>query len=164
MRILEQTEVVLTLQNLAIVFWLDNIFPLLSLLFVIIVFAVNGEWRLLLFFGVAGLFWLISQQIWTSDQVKKCSFDKALDRVVIEFYGLQPKTKVLRLQEIRGAEVRKRTGFYYGAIEVSQIWLVTNHSKAIPLSGEHYSRCENVSVSLEAIADQVQEFLSLNSH
>jgi hypothetical protein len=123
--------------------------------------AMLGGWWFLLFFVVAGLLWLILQQIWKSDVVKNCRFDKALDRVIVEFHGLQTKIKSLQLQEIRGVEVRKRTAFYYVDVEVSQLWLVTRYAEDIPLSEEHYSR--NASASLEAITDQVQEFLSLSS-
>lgn len=164
MRILEQTENVLRLQNPARDFWFGNISLFFSCLTMMILLAMHGGWWFLWFFIVAGLFWLVLQQIWTSDVVKNCSFNKALDRVTIEFHGLQTKIKDLRLQEIRGVEVRKRTAFYYGVVEVSQLWLVTRYAEAIPLSEERYSRYNNASASLETITDRVREFLSLNSH
>lgn len=164
MRILEETEDVLRLQNPARDFWFGNIYLFFSGPPMMILLAMLGGWLFILFFVVAGLFWLALQQIWTSDVVKNCSFNKALGRVTIEFHGLQTKIKDLRLQEIRRVEVRKRTAFYYGVVEVSQLWLVTKYAKAIPLSEERYSRYNNASASLETIADEVREFLSLNSH
>lgn len=161
MKILEQTTVVLTLQDSASDFWFGNIFLLLSLPPMILL-AMDSGWWFLVLFGIAGIFWLVLPQIWASEKVQTCSFNKALDRVIIKFHGLQPEIKDLRLQEVRGIEVRKRTDFYYGVVEVSQLYLVTRYAKAIPLSEEHYRRDNNASASLEAIANQVREFLSLN--
>ncbi|MBD2563005.1 MULTISPECIES: hypothetical protein [Nostoc] len=48
--------------------------------------------------------------------MKDCSFNKALGRVTIKFQGLQTKIKDLPLQDIRAVEVRKTTGFAYGAV------------------------------------------------
>lgn len=160
MRILEQTENVLRLQNPARDYWFGNIYLLFSSPPMMILLAMLGGWCFLLFFVVAGVFWLKLQEIWTSDVVKNCSFNKALNRVTIEFHGLQTKIKDLRLQEIRGVEVRKRTAFSYGPVEVSQLWLVTRYPEAIPLSEEHYNNAS----SLKTITDRVREFLSLNSH
>jgi hypothetical protein len=160
MRILEQTRDVLTLQNPARDFWFGNVCLFFSGLPIMVLLAMQGGWWLLLLFVMAGSFWLSLRQIWTSDVVKNCSFNKALDRVTIKFHGLQPKIKDLQFQEIRGVEVRKRTYFYYGVTESSQLWLVTRCTKDIPLSEEIYN---NNSASLDAITDQVQEFLSLSN-
>lgn len=164
MRILEQTEDVLTLQNPARDFWFGKILLFFSILFIMILLAMFGRWWFLLFFAVSG-FWLL-QPIWTIDLVKNCSFDKALDRVTIEFHGLQTKTKSWRLHEIQKVEVRKRIGFSYGAIEASQLWFVTRYAESFPLSEEYYRRYNDVSFStpLGVITDQIREFLRASSY
>jgi hypothetical protein len=164
MRILEQTENVLTLQNPARDFWFGNIFLFFSGPPIIILLTMQGGRWFLSSFLVAGLSWLALQQIWASDVVKNCSFNQALDRVTVEFHGLQTKIKDFRLKEIQRVEVRKRAAFYYEVVEVSQLCLVTRYAEAIPLSEEHYSRNNNASASLEDIAGQVREFLSLSGH
>lgn len=162
MRILEQTKEVLTLQNPARDFWFGKIVLFFGILFIMVLLAMSDMWWFLLFSVIAS-FWLL-QPIWTSNLVKNCSFDKALDRVTIEFHGLHPKIKSLRLDEIRKIEVRKRIGFLYGAVEVSQLWLITDYAEAFPLSEEYYSRHNNISAPLGVITDQVREFLSPSSY
>ncbi|MFS0517355.1 hypothetical protein ACEYW6_21930 [Nostoc sp. UIC 10607] len=61
-------------------------------------------------------FYIALQEVWKLHVVKDCSFNKALGRVTIKFHGLQTKIKDLPLQDIRAVEVRKTTGFAYGAV------------------------------------------------
>ncbi|MBW4569804.1 MAG: hypothetical protein KME31_17785 [Tolypothrix carrinoi HA7290-LM1] len=164
MRILEQTNHVLTLYESARDFWFGTIYllfssPLLMVLSCVIV-SSGGWWGFLLLLLTAGVFYLALQNVWKSNVVKHCSFNKALGRVTIKFHGLQTKIKDLPLQEIRAVEVRKRTGFAYGTVfENYELWLVTRYDKDILLSEQYYRN-----TLLKPIADQVREFLSLSSY
>lgn len=164
MRILEQTTDIITLQNPARDFWFGKLFLFFGCPTMMVLFAMVGGWFFLLSFLFAVTWWLAFQQIWTSDVVKNCSFNKALNRVTIEFHGLRTKMKVLQLQEIKRVEVRKRIGFGYGVvIETSRLWLVTKYAEAIPLSEEHNSCNSHASASLKTITGQVRKILSLSS-
>ncbi len=164
MRILEQTEDVLSLQNPAGDFWFRNIYFFFSGPPTMICLAMLGGWWFLLFFVVAGLFWLALQRIWTSDVVNVCSFNKIPGNVAIRYHGLQPGLQLFNtsfpLEDVQTVEVKKTTGYIYGAaVEKYQLWLVTRRFRRIALSEE----CRN-GASLETIANQVREFLSLSSH
>ncbi|MBW4430062.1 MAG: hypothetical protein KME50_38420 [Nostoc desertorum CM1-VF14] len=160
MKILEQTEDVLTLQNPARDFWFGMIFLLFGSPPAIVLFAMNamsgGWWGFLYLLVVTGGFCLALQQIWASDVVKVCSFNKALSKVTVKYHGLQTKIKDFPLQDVRRVEVRHRIGFAYGcAFEGHQLWLVTrNFNRNISLSEEG-----NNKASLEALANRVREFL-----
>lgn len=161
MRILEQTKDVLTLQNSAINFWFGAIAALCGSLFgMLLIAGTTGWWQNLWLVVVCG-FCLALQQIWSSNVVKVCSFNKPLRKVTIEFHGLQGKTKNFSVRDIQKIEVRKTTGFAYGvSLERYQLWLVTrSFATPIPLSEEHYDQ-----ILLEDIANVIRECLSLNNH
>ncbi|MBD2606716.1 hypothetical protein H6G81_19800 [Scytonema hofmannii FACHB-248] len=162
MRILEQTNNVLTLHQSSRNFWFETICVLFSSLFFMVfscvIVSCGGWWGFLLLLLTAGVFYLALQNVWKSNVVKDCSFNKTLGRVTIKFHGLQTKIKDLPLQEIRAVEVRKRTGFAYGSVfENYELWLVTRYAKDILLSQQYYRN-----TLLEPLADQVREFLSLS--
>ena len=172
MRILEQTEDVLTLQNLAIDFWFGLICcffgcPPMMILSgpMMILSGMFGGLSFLFSFLFAGLWCIAVQQIWASDVVKNCSFNKTLNRVTIEFHGLQPKAKVLRFREIQRVEVRKNIKIVHGTvIPTSQLWLVTKYAEAIPLSEEYHNYNDNIPDSLKDITTQIRKILSLSRH
>lgn len=161
MKILEQTNHILMLHQSSNNFWLGTIFSLFnSLFFMILSFLISYArwWGFILLLTATGLCIIALQQVWKSDVVKDCSFDKAFDRVTIRFHGLQTEIKDLPLQYIRAVQVRETIGFAYGAvIKNYDLWLVTKYGESIRLS-EKYNK-----VLLEAIADQVREFLSLSN-
>lgn len=161
MRILEQTKDVLTLQNSAINFWFGAIAALCGSLFCMILIAGATGWWQNFWLVVGGGFCLALQQIWSSNVVKVCSFNKTLRKVTIKFHGLQGKSKDFSVRDIQKIEVRKRTGFAYGVvIERYQLWLVTrSFATPIPLSEEEHNE-----VLLEEIANLIRECLSLNNH
>lgn len=159
MRILEQSEDILTLQNSAIDFWTGNIFLLFSSLLLIIVLIASpiGWWGSIYLVLLAAGFLLALTSIWASDVVKVCSFNKTLRKATVKYFGLQAKIKDFPLQNVRAVEVRKSTGYAYGAVlESAQLWLVIGNFGAISLSDGYDSV-----VSSEAIANQIREFLSL---
>lgn len=161
MRILEQTKDVLTLQNSAINFWFGAIAALCGSLFSIILIAGATGWWQNLWLVVGAGFCLALQQIWSSNVVKVCSFNKPLRKVTVKFYGLQGKTKDFSVRDIQKIEVKKTTGFAYGVVmERYQLCLVTrSFAIPIPLSEQHYNE-----VLLEEIANRMRECLSLNNH
>ncbi|HEY9601678.1 MAG TPA: hypothetical protein V6C85_08715 [Allocoleopsis sp.] len=159
MRILEQTKDVLTLQNSAINYWFGTIAALFGSLFGMLLIAGMTGWWQNLWLVVGGGFCLALQQIWSSNVVKVCSFNRTLRKVTVKFHGLPGKTKDFFVRDIQKIEVRKTTGFAYGvALERYQLWLVTRSSATtIPLSEEHPNQ-----VLLESLANLSQECLSLN--
>lgn len=164
MRILEKSEDVLTLQNPAKDFWFGNIIILVSGLIITIVLAMSGEWGFVLFFVIAVGWWLVLNQTWASDIVNVCSFNKTLGSVSIRHHGLQSELQQpnisFPLEDVQKVEVKKTTGYIYGiAVETYQLWLVTKRFHRIALSEEY-----NDGASLETIANQVREVLSLSSH
>lgn len=157
MKILEQSEDILTLQNPGRDFWFGMIFLLFASLPVMVLFAMSsGWWGFLYLLVVTGGFCLVLQQTWASDVIKVCSFNKVLSKVTVKYHGLQTKIKDFPLQDVGTVEVRHRTGFAYGcAFERYQLWLVTkNFNRDISLSEEG-----NNKASLEALANRVREFL-----
>ncbi len=160
MRILEQSKDVLTLQNPARDFWFGNIFFLFSSPLIMLLLAGFGGWSIFLcLFLLASTFLLALTNIWASNIVKVCSFDKTLSKVTVKYHGLQVKIKDFPLQNVRKIEVIKSTGFAYGAVlEHYHLRLVTKNSVAITLSGEYVTEA-----LLEAIASRVQEFLNLRN-
>jgi hypothetical protein len=160
MRILEQTKDVLTLQNPAKDFWFGMIVLLLSGPPVVVLLAMIGGWLGFLSLFVAGGFCLALKQMWASDVVKICSFNKAFGKITVRYHGVQTKIKELSLQYVQTVEVKHTTGFAYGCrFERYQLWLVTKEFKgAISLSEE-----VNTKASLETFASQVREFLMLNN-
>jgi hypothetical protein len=162
MRILEKSEDVLTLQASAIGVWFNRIFFLFyGPLFMFFVLLLLWFGKFLVFFLTALMFWLGVEYLWSGGGVvKKCSLNKAFDKVTIEFHGLQAKIRELRFQEILGVEVVTRAASVHGAIIVDyEIWLSTRYGETICLSERHGNKAY-----LESITGQVREFLSLNSH
>jgi hypothetical protein len=159
MRILEQSEYVLTLQNSAINFWFGNICLLFSgpLLIIVLIASPGGWWGSLYLVLLAVGFLAGLTNIWASDVVRICSFNKTLRKVTVKCYGLQAKIKDFPFQNVRAVEVRKSPFYAYGAVlESAQLWLITEHCGAISLSDGYDSVA-----SSEAIATQIREFLSL---
>lgn len=164
MKILEKYENVLTLQNPAKDFWFGNIMVLVSGLIITIVLAISGRWGFVLFFVIAVGWWLVLSQTWASDIVNVCSFNKTLGSVSIKYHGLQSELQQINisfpLEDVQTVEVKKTTGYIYGtAVESYQLWLVTRRFRRIALSEEY-----NNGASLETIANQVREVLSISSH
>jgi hypothetical protein len=162
MRILEQSGDVLTLQASAREFWCDSIFFLLvglpSILFALLLLLWFGQFPLSIV--ALCILWLGVKQIWSNSGVKKCSLNKATDKVILEFHGLQTTIKELRFQEIREVKVIKtRAVFYASVFEDYQIWLSLKCGEAIPLS----ERCGD-KACVESIAGQVRKFLNLSSY
>lgn len=161
MRILEQSEDVLTLQNSALEFWFGNICFLFSclLLIIVLIAASSGWWSFLCLVLLAVAFLSALKNLWASDAIKVCSFNKTLGKVTFKYYGLQAKIKDFPLQNVRTVEIRKNISYAYGAIlETAEIWLVTENFGTISLS----DGCDSVASS-EVIANQIREFLSLRS-
>jgi hypothetical protein len=152
MRIVEQTEGVLILRSSAKYFWFGMILFLSSDALVIL-FAVpyfsDGWVRLLLLFLLLFAFCMGLQEAWSSDVVNSCSFDKVLNRIIIDFHGLKPTTANFSLEEMQALEVIETTQVYYGVVDKGcQLWLVTRSEKNF-LSD----------TQAEEIADRVREFL-----
>ena len=81
----------------------------------------------------------------------------------IRYQGLKPRLKqintIFPLEEVQTVEVEKTTGYIYGtAVERYQLWVVTRRFRKIALSEKY-----NKAASLETIANQVREFLTLSS-
>jgi hypothetical protein len=101
MKILEQSENVLTLQSSAIGFWVEKTLILFSFsfsLFFVVVMASTARawWVFPFFFLVAIGFCEALADIWKNSIVNFCSFNKALCKVTIKYYGLQAKTGVIK--------------------------------------------------------------------
>jgi hypothetical protein len=156
MKIIEKTNDVLTLRDLAIDHWLGMAFLFFGGPPLIVMFAMLGGWWHL---GIPLFFWcfgLSLQQIWASDVVKECSFNKAIGKGTIKFHGLKTKIKEFSLQGAQ-VEVRETTAIVYGTVSVhSHLWLITQIYGDVPLSAEgSIVRPDKA----KAIAEQVQEFL-----
>jgi hypothetical protein len=160
MRILEQTNDILTIQNPGREFWLSNIFMLFGGTPVLVIVALimsNTWWSFPYFFIAAGGFYLALKQIWASDVVKVCSFNKAVSRVTVKCHGLQAKVKDFPLQDVQTIEVRKSSSYAFGVVlENYQLYLISRNFGDILLSEEN-----GIKAIIEASANRVQEFLSL---
>jgi hypothetical protein len=154
MRIVEQTEYVLTLQNSSRDFWCEKIVLILGCpIYIALIFTVTdsstGWFRVLFLFILLLGFFLGLQEAWSSNVVRLCSFNKALNRINIKFYGIEPITKNFSIGEMQALEVRETAQAHYGVIfKWSQLWLVTR-SERFFLSDTR----------AEEIADRVREFL-----
>ncbi len=157
MRIVEQTECVLTLRGSAKWFWFETAILLYGgPISILILFSVppilTGWWKILLLFLLLSGFCLGLQQAWSSDVVKSCSFDRVLKQVAIDFHGLKPMTENFPLGEMQVLEVRETMQAIYGSVYKGyQLWLVIN-SKNILLSDD------GTNAALEEIVDRVREF------
>jgi hypothetical protein len=159
MKIIEQTEHVLTFQNSSSRdFWCETIFiilccPITIALLLALPDSSIGWLRVLFLFILLLTFFLSLQRAWSSNVVRLCSFSKVLNRVTINFYGIEPITTNFLIGEIRGLEVRKIIQCVYGSVHESyQLWLVTR-SENIFLSDTHGKTAS------EKLADRVREFL-----
>jgi hypothetical protein len=159
MRIIEHTKDILILYNSARDFWFGNIFilffcpPCFVLLLVVI---GNIWWKFLWLFIIATTFFIVLKQIWASDVVKFCSFNKSCRKITIEYHGFQAKTKDFPLQDAR-VKVRHNIGFAYGAtVKNFELLLVdpNNFAGGIVLA-EPYNQASKAEIML----DRVQEFL-----
>jgi hypothetical protein len=102
MRILEQTESILTLQNSAKYFLRENIILVLfgyPLVIIFPLFIVSyGIWWGFVCLVIGGfLFCTAVQETWTNNLIKDCSFNKNLGTVTIKFHGLKTKIKYFQL-------------------------------------------------------------------
>ncbi|MBD2069518.1 hypothetical protein H6F93_18650 [Leptolyngbya sp. FACHB-671] len=161
MRILEQSENVLTLQNSAINYWFGNISLLFTgpLLIIVLIASPSGWWGSLCFVLLAVGFLLALTNLWASDVVRICSFNKTLRKVTIKYYGFQAKIEEFPSQNVRAVEVRKSPFYAYGAtLESARLWLIIGNFGAIPLSDGY----DCVALS-EVIAYQIREFLGLRT-
>ncbi|MCA1992487.1 MAG: hypothetical protein LDL41_10700 [Coleofasciculus sp. S288] len=167
LRILDKSEHVLTLQNGSVDFWFSHIYMLFSYpllmawLGIVIINRFGIGWSFLFFPLAIGGFWLLLQWTWESNEVKTCSFSKALDKVTFKFKGLRPRTIDLPLSEIKGVEVRRRIGVAYGvALECHQLGLLMRSGKTVLLS-EEYPTFQRI--RLEEIANHIRDFLRINN-
>jgi hypothetical protein len=163
MRILEQTKDVLTLQNPARDFWFGNLFLFFGSPPIMVVLAISKTgWKFLYLPIIAGGFCLALKQIWASDVVKVCRFNKSLRKITIEYHGLQTKTKDFPLQDVQ-AEVIKSTRLTYGAgLKSLELWLVDKKSFANIIALSEVCHHKASKASLEAIVNQIREFLRLS--
>lgn len=160
MRIIEKTDCVLTIREPARDFWFGTIYLFFAGPFFMALIVRSSQcWGFLLLLVVAVFFCLSLKQIWMSEIVKDCSFNKTSDRVVIRFHGLKTKVRDFPLREIKTIKVAERVGFYYKIIETYQLLLVRKYAEPIPLSEEYYKPKEK---ELKAIATQIQDFLCLD--
>jgi hypothetical protein len=164
MRIIEHTRDILILYNPARDFWFGNIFLLFSSLpcFVLLLFIPgNIWWKFLGLLITATVFFALFKDIWASNVVKFCSFNKTCNKITIEYHGLQTKIKDFPLQDAR-IKVIHNIGVTYGAkVENFELLLVdpNNFVRGIALA-EPYNKASKAKIML----DRIQEFLSSSSN